>query len=99
MDWNEDQGLDVTSAFQGITAPLRELMDEVHQRGWDVQKIDTKDGAYEATVKNPYGETLAKVGPDAATALGHCLVALMRQETMRYPRTAACKKTWEPQLE
>lgn len=74
-------------------------MDEIHLRGWDVQKVDVNgDGLYEATVKNPYGETLAKVGPDPNTALGHALVGIMRQETMRYPRTSAWKATWENEL-
>lgn len=96
MAWTNSDGIDVTSAFQGITTPLRELYDEIHGRGWDVQKVDINgDGLYEATVKNPYGETLAKVGPDPNTAVGHCLVGIMRQETMRYPRTAAWTATWE----
>lgn len=71
-------------------------MDEIHSRGWDVQKVDINgDGLYEATGKNPYGETLSKVGPDPNTALGHLLIGVMRQETMRYPRTAAWTATWE----
>lgn len=96
MGWIDSNGTDVTSAFQGVTTPLRELYDEIHQRGWDVDKVDVNgDGLYEATVKNPYGETISKVGPDPNTAVGHCLVGLMRQETMRYPRTAAWTATWE----
>lgn len=100
MGWKTNEGIDVTSAFQGITTPPRELYDEIHGRGWEVQKVDVNgDGLYEATVKNPYGEKLSKVGPDEATALGHCLVAIMRQETMRFlPRTAAWDHTWEQQL-
>lgn len=96
MGWIDSDGINVTSAFQGITTPLRELYDEIHQRGWDVQKVDVNgEGFYEATVKNPYGETIAKIGPDPNTAVGHCLVGIMRQETMRYPRTAAWTATWE----
>lgn len=96
MAWTDSVGIDVTSAFQGITTPPRELYDEIHGRGWEVQKVDVNgDGLYEATVKNPYGETLAKTGPDPQTALGHCLVGIMRQETMRYPRVAAWTDTWE----
>lgn len=96
MGWTNSDGIDVTSAFQGITTPLRELYDEIHQRGWDVQKVDVNgEGFFEATVKNPYGETIAKIGPDPNTAVGHCLVGIMRQETMRYPRTAAWTATWE----
>lgn len=94
--WNNSVGIDVSSAFIGITTPPRELYDEIHQRGWEVTKVDVNgDGLYEATAKNPYGETIAKVGPDLQTALGHVLVGLMRQETMRYPRTAAWTATWE----
>lgn len=94
--WNNSVGIDVSSAFIGITTPPRELYDEIHQRGWEVTKVDVNgDGLYEATARNPYGETIAKVGPDLQTALGHVLVGLMRQETMRYPRTAAWTATWE----
>src|SRR6202012_5351770 len=100
MRWKVDKGTDVTSAFKGITAPPRELYDEIHGRGWEVKKVDiNKDGLFEATVQNPHGEKLSKNGPDEATALGHCLVAIMRQETMRYlPHTAAWQNTWEQQL-
>lgn len=100
MGWKTNLGTDVTSAFQGITTPPRELFDEIHGRGWEVIKVDINgDGLYEATVRNPYGEKLSKVGPDEATALGHCLVAIMRQETMRYQgRTSAWDHTWEQQL-
>lgn len=92
--WENSDGIDVTSAFKGITTPLRELYDEVHQRGWEVQKIDINgDGQYEATAKNPHGETISKVGPDPNTALGHVLIGLMRQETMRFK--GAWTATWE----
>lgn len=97
MAWTDSNGIDVTSAFQGITTPLRELLDEIHGRGWDVLKTNVNgDGLWEATVKNPHGETLSKVGPDQNTAVGHCLVGIMRQETMRY--TGAWKATWEKEL-
>lgn len=100
MGWKTNSGTNVTSAFQGVTTPVRELYDEIHGRGWEVQKVDINgDGLYEATVKNPYGEKLSKIGPDPNTALAHCLVGIMRQETMRYlPRTAAWDHTWEQQL-
>lgn len=99
MAWQIDTGIDVTSGFLGITAPLRELYDEVHQRGWTVSKLDVKDGNYVATVKNPHGEQLEKTGPTPETAVGNALVALMRQETMRYRgRTAAWNTTWNDQL-
>jgi hypothetical protein len=99
MDWNLDSGIDVTSAFQGITTPPRELYDEIHRRGWDVSKVDIKDGQYVATVQNPFGEKIEKTGPDPATALGHALVGIMRQETMRsLARTSAWENTWEDQL-
>ncbi len=99
MSWNLDQGIDLTSSFLNVTTPPRELIDEIHGRGWDVSKIDIRDGQYVATGKNPHGETLEKVGPDQATALAHLLVGVMRQETMRFQtRTAAWQHTWEDQL-
>lgn len=94
MAWNDTDGIDVTSAFKGITTPPRELYDEIHGRGWEVTKVDVNgDGFYEATVKNPHGETIAKTGPDPSTALGHALVGIMRQETMRFQ--GAWTATWE----
>lgn len=99
MDWKIDTGRDVTSAFRGVTTPLRELYDEIHGRGWDVSKVDIKNGVFAATCKNPHGEKVEKTGPNQQTALAHCLVAIMRQETMRFKgRTSAWEHTWEDQL-
>lgn len=97
--WSADNGTDVTSAFQGVTTPLRELYDEIHSRGWDVSKVDIKDGQYVAICKNSSGEEVEKTGPDPQTALGHCLVGIMRQETMRFKgRVSAWDNTWEDKL-
>lgn len=99
MAWQEDTGIDVTAVFRGVTTPLRELYDEVHKRGWSVSKIDVKDGQYVATVENPYGEQLEKTGPNAETAVGNALIALMRTETMRFQgRIAAWQSHWIDQL-
>jgi hypothetical protein len=99
MAWHVDSGRDVSSVFRGVTTPPRELYDEIHGRGWSVSKVDIKDGQYAATIKNPYGEQLEKTGPNLQTALSNALVALMRQETIRYQgRTAAWSQTWEDRL-
>lgn len=99
MNWETDTGRDVTSAFVGITAPLRELYDEIHQRGWTVNKVDVKDNQYVATIKNPYGETIEKTGPNPETAVGHTLMALMRHETIRYQgHFGAWDHSWADQL-
>jgi hypothetical protein len=96
MAWKVDSGKDVSSVFRGVTTPPRELLDEIHGRGWDVSKIDMKDGQVVVTLKNPYGEQIEKTGPNQETALGNALVALMRQETIRYQgRTASWSNTWE----
>ena len=99
MDWLEDEGRDVTSAFMGITTPVRELLDEIHGRGWTVTKVDTKDHQFFCQAKNPHGESVEKTGPTESTAIGNALLAIMRQETMRYTRKrASWGTTWDDQL-
>lgn len=99
-DWQEDEGKDVTSAFKGITTPVRDLYDEIHKRGWTVNKVKVNgDGNYEAEGKNPHGEKIVKTGPTDATALGNLLIAVMRRETMRQlSKAAAWGKAWDDQL-
>lgn len=95
----EPYSADVTAAFRGVTVPARELYDEIHGRGWDVTKVDVRDGQYVATVKNPYGQEIEKTGPTAETALSNALLALTRIETMRYQgRTAAWQTSWSENL-
>lgn len=86
--WIEDSGRDVTSAFVGITTPARDLYEEIERRGWTVSDVSIKDGQYSCQIKNPDGEKIEKSGPDQNTAVGHALMALIRQETMRQPRVA-----------
>src|SRR3954469_24340536 len=90
---------DVTAAFVGLTAPSRELYDDIHRRGWTVTKVDIKDNQYVATAQNPYGEKIEKTGPTDNTALGNLLLAIMRKETIRYQaRTSNWEAGWEDQL-
>lgn len=102
MTWTENFGVDITSAFLGITSPADELYAEIHGRGWTVDKVDFKNGTYTARAKNPDGETIEKTGPTDQTALGNLLTAVMRLE---YMRTSAQKMggmwstSWADQLE
>lgn len=75
--------IDVTSAFQGFSQPIAEIIDDIHRRGWDVNKIDIKDGNYVAEGKSPHGESLEAFGRTDATAAANLLVKIMRQEFMR----------------
>lgn len=99
MEWTDDHGVDVTSAFKGITTPIRELYDEIHKRGWTVSKVDIKDGMFFAQAQNPYGEKVEKTGNTDATAVANLLLAIMRKETIRYMgRTASWGQTWDDQI-
>lgn len=78
--------MDITSAFKGITTPLTQLYDEVQSRGWMVQDISISDNSYKATVKNPHGEKVEKVGRTPESALAACLTHLVRKEFIRQGR-------------
>lgn len=86
----------VTSAFKGITTPISELYAQIHSRGWTVTKVDTKDGAFLASAKNPHGETVEKTGRDVQTALAAVLTYVVRRE---FIRQGAWTQHWGDQLE
>jgi hypothetical protein len=88
--------MDVTSAFVGITVPLSDLYQEIAVRGWEVSKLDTKEGQYVAEAKNPHGETVSKVGRDPQTALAAVLQTIVRRE---FIRQGAWTQHWADQLE
>jgi hypothetical protein len=98
MTWSDYNGRDVTAAFLGLTAPVRELYDEIHKRGWTVQKVKIKDHTYHATAKSPHGEKVEAVGRTEATAVGHLLSKIMRKEYSRR-HMAAWQTTFEDQLQ
>lgn len=94
MVWEDSSN--VTSAFQGITTPLADLYDQIHQRHWQVTDVSIKDGQYEATAKNPQGETVSQKGKDEKTALGSLLLHVVRKE---YIRQGSWNQHWADQLE
>lgn len=94
--WIKDSGRDVTSAFVGITTPARDLYEEIERRGWTVSSVSIKDGQYSCQIKSPNGETIEKTGPNENTAIGHALMALVRQESIRQPRVA--NWNWKDQV-
>ena len=87
MTWATYEGTDVTSAFRGITTPIREIYDEIDKRGWQASVAFKSKEGYTATGSSPHGESLTAYGQDDATALGHLLVAIMRRETIRSSHT------------
>lgn len=96
--WAPDKGVEVTAAFLGLQIPVRELLDDLHSRGWTAD-VDVKDGSYVATAKNPHGEEIEKTGPTDSTALGNLLFAVQRRETIRYQaRSSAWKDNWVAEL-
>jgi hypothetical protein len=82
-DWSFDSDLDVTAAFQTITTPLNEMINEINGRGWEVGKIEWGDGGYVARATNPHSEELEATGPTEQTAIGNLLSKVMRRETAR----------------
>ena len=88
--------MEITSAFQGITTPLKDLYTEIHARGWEVINVDTSDGSYVAQARNPHGDTVEKTGRDAATALANVLTHIVRKE---FIRQGAWTNHWADQLE
>jgi len=88
--------MDVTATFQGITTPIKDLFSEIHARGWEVTNVDTKDGVYVATVRNPHGDSVEKTGRDEPTALANCLTYIVRKE---FIRQGAWTTHWGDQLE
>ena len=91
-------GKDLTSAFRGVTIPLRELVNEISARGWEAD-VNFKKDAYVAKGKNPHGETLEATGPTDATAAANLLHKIMRRETIRQPRMAAWSTNFSNQME
>src|SRR6478609_2333972 len=84
---------DVTAIYRGITTPMRDLLDQIYQAGWEPTVKWGKD-AFVATGKNQYGEKLEKTGPDEKTAAANLLVAVMRRNHLR--TTASWKiGVWE----
>jgi hypothetical protein len=100
--WEPSKGIDVSSAFRGITTPLNEILDEIHGRGWEAGKIDFKQGQFSAKGKSPHGDELEAYGTTEATAAGNLLLKIMRQETARQgPRAklAQWQQDWSNNLE
>lgn len=91
--------MDVSSAFRGITTPVREVYDELAQIGWEVSKVSFRDGGYIAEGKNPNGEKLSAKGPDEVTAVGQLLLAAIRRNKLRTGhKLGAWGTTWEDSL-
>jgi hypothetical protein len=94
--------IDLTSAFRGITTPVRDLMNEIHARGWTVGKVEFKKGEYHASATNPSGKKVTKTGRDQATALGSLLIAIMRREHVRSAaqrHVGMWKSNWTDQIQ
>lgn len=94
--WEDATGFDVSSAFQGVTTPLADLYNEIHQRHWQVTGVNIKDGMYEASAKNPMGESASKFGKDEKTALAALLLYIVRKE---FIRQGSWNRHWADQLE
>src|SRR3954470_23148901 len=93
VQWED--GREITSAFRGITTPISDLYEQIHQRGWQVTDVSYKEGAFQATLKNPHGESITKAGRDEATALGAALLHIVRKEFVRQ----GSAQHWTDQLE
>jgi hypothetical protein len=58
-------------------------MREIESRGWELHKVEFKDGEYQASASNPSGKTVTRKGRNQSTALGGLLMAIMRREHVR----------------
>lgn len=76
--------LSIDAAFEGLTTPLNEILDEIHGRGWE-PTVNWSSDQFVAKGKNPHGESLEATGPTDATAAGNLLVKIMRRELVRNP--------------
>lgn len=79
------------------------MYDQISQAGWEMKKVqyDKKTGQMVATAKNPFGEEIAKTGPDDATALGNLLHAILRRNHLRTPaqwKVGMWNTTWTDKL-
>lgn len=82
--WIAEEGRDVTSTFQGMTVPLRDLYSAIHQRGWEVTKVKWGTDGFEAEAKNPTtGAKVKRVAPTEDAAVAHLLLSLTRLDYIR----------------
>lgn len=93
--------IDITAAFRGITTPVRDLINEIEARGWEVGKIEMKDGVCHASATNPSGKKVTRTGRDQNTALAGVLMAVMRREHVRSSafRLGMWQTTWTNQMQ
>ena len=89
-----------TSAFRGFSAPVKELIDSIHELGWSVDKVDLKGDEYKASAKSPNGDKVDAVGPTDNAALGHLLMDITRQQSFEHrSKIAKWEKTWDDELQ
>jgi hypothetical protein len=71
--------------FTGVTTPIEDLAIAIQNQGWQLGQIkwDKKLNGYTAEALSPHGETIAKTGPDPATAVANSLLAVTRRNHMR----------------
>lgn len=62
---------------------MREMIDDIHERGWTVSQVALKDHEYVATGDNGVGDKIDASGPTEASAVGQLLMRIMRRETVR----------------
>lgn len=94
---------DISSVFAGLSTPPQVMYDQISQAGWEMKKVqyDKKTGQMVAIAKNPFGEEIAKTGPDDATALGNLLHAILRRNHLRTPaqwKVGMWNTTWTDKL-
>lgn len=90
----------INAAFRGFTAPVKELIDSIHQLGWTVDKVDLKGDEYKASAKNEKGDKLEAIGPTDNAALGHLLMNIARHDANEHrAKISKWERTWDDQIE
>ncbi len=76
--------MNILSALQGVTTPVNEMIGQLAGLGWQLGKVDIKDGQYVAPATGPDGVTqIAKTGPTPEIAIANTLLAAGRRNNIR----------------
>lgn len=70
--------MDITSAFRGLSATPSQLREQIEQTGWELGKLDLKDGSYVGSA-TANGRKIEKTGPDEQTVLVNILRSIIRK--------------------
>ncbi len=62
---------------------MPDLMNQIHNLGWELGKVSLSGGTYRATASNPHGEKIERTGLTDKTAVANVLLAIIRKHKVR----------------